>query len=329
MREPISFGAQINGLGFQGGAASEDAAFQRLDFDLAVAQNPLEGLPDTGLHQGIDGIQDQKSSVGFHDGTRFDMREIRPPDAVAVDHALDGSEKVFVPRVGLNDDGWALLAAVVHNDVDLVLEELIFLLVHLDPEDGCLGLFVLRVKPLHVLEHVLLHIIQEQTDGVRCVFRFQIVEKLLDKGDDDLVRQLVKGFLRPSLDVAHFPHDKIHLPFQIRLRGKGLVEIGLRHLSGVDFCLELFNACGISIDHGSNLRTHRWTRLDLNNLEALLLHAFLEVLEHAALPGLEVFEKGFSLLLVASAFEQRGDAFQQLGDEAPHVLPERRPVSRG
>ena len=70
--------------------------------------------------------------------------------------------------------------------------------------------------------------------GGRVAF-LDLLEQLFHQRDDDFVVQLIQRLLRPSFDVAHFPHHDVHLAFEFGLLGRHAIDLRLGHLAGVRF----------------------------------------------------------------------------------------------
>ena len=126
----------LDGLRFEGGGGKEVKRIIGLNLHDLILQCPFQSRPDPRLHEGIQGIEDQITSVGPQERARLDMGEIGLPDPGAVDDPFDGAKKVSVVGRRFNDDRGSFGLRIVHQHIDLVFGERVHRLRQDQPRDG-------------------------------------------------------------------------------------------------------------------------------------------------------------------------------------------------
>ena len=99
-----NFDIAFNGLRFEPDWGDEEKRSVILDLQCLVLQGSLKGRPDTGFNQGIQGIYDQITAVGFEKRASFDFRKISLDDAKSGRDHFHRAKEIDVIRVCFHDN---------------------------------------------------------------------------------------------------------------------------------------------------------------------------------------------------------------------------------
>ena len=180
----------------------------------------------------------------------------------------------------------------------------------------------MRTEPVQVIHDLILQVVEESVKFRILVLVADLLDVIVDDGENELVDEFFQRILRLAVDVAHLTHDKFHRALQRRPVSDHLIDLFLCQSTLLDEAFELVKADRLIIDDRGDIRPYNRTDLDLNDFKSLFLYLLLKVFQNASLPVLKMFEKAFAFFLEPLALKNSRDALQEFLKECVKIVPE-------
>ncbi len=195
---------------------------QRLDGDIAGAQRPLQPLIGIGLLQQLARIQQQIAAVGLVQRARLNQRVVGNQRAHLRD-VLHPAQQILVGGQLHVDHGRALLLAIVHQQIDLIVRE-VGLVGRASPHQRRQRVLLFRLlclqEAVHVFDDVLFHRRQVVGKlGQLAEAGAQLVEQRAHSKGRHFLLQLAYLLARLALPERRLAHDALQLLLQLLYLG--------------------------------------------------------------------------------------------------------------
>jgi len=209
------------------------------------------------------------------------VSEVGAPESRSVHLALDRAEEVLERRRRLDDDGRLLGLCMVHEYVDLELDE--------PPRGGLrdgegqrllLGLLLLLLlEHLQVRQDMFADLVEIPVDLFVGVAVPQLQVRDLGRDGRRTVAVLERRDLPPDLplDVPRFPHDALELDPHLDDLLPDLLQLLTTELVLFGHRLELLKGHGTPFHDGGDVLPGEGAHLELHELETLLQQPLVEV----------------------------------------------------